>query len=150
MRGVNRVTILGTVGRDPEVRTVGQNTCTTLSVATSESWKDKNTGQATEQTEWHRIVLWGRQAEIAAEYLRKGSKAYFEGKLQTRKWQDKDGQDRYLTEIVASAIQLLDSNNSQQREQQQPDQRGGDGQRGRPNTPPARPVSNDLDDDLPF
>lgn len=144
MRGINKVIILGTIGRDPEVRSVGDSTCTTLSVATSESWKDKNTGQKTEQTEWHKVVLWGRQAEIAGEYLRKGSKAYFEGKLTTRKWQDKTtGQDRYSTEIVASAIQLIDGAGKQQGEQQP------QAAPARQAPPPAASANYD-DDDLPF
>lgn len=141
MRGINKVIILGTLGRDPEVRTVGQTTCTTLSVATSESWKDKNTGQLTEHTEWQRVVLWGTQANIAAEYLRKGSKAYFEGSLKTRKWQDNNGQERYSTEIVASVIQLIDGGSGgQQREQQQHEQ------------PRQRQAPKPIDDDdsLPF
>lgn len=112
MRGVNKVILLGTVGRDPEVRSLGAggSTVTNISLATSESWKDKNTGQPTEQTEWHRVVFYGRLAEISGEYLRKGSKVYVEGSLHTRKWQDKTtGQDRYSTEIKASAMQLIDS-----------------------------------------
>ena len=104
MRGVNKVILVGNVGRDPEVRSLagGNGTVTTLSLATSEQWKDKNTGQMTEQTEWHRVVFYNRLAEIAAEYVRKGSKIYVEGSLHTRKWQDKNtGQDRYSTEIKA-------------------------------------------------
>ena len=111
MRGVNKVILLGTVGRDPEVRSLGASgsTVTSISLATSEAWKDKNTGQLTEQTEWHRVVFYGRLAEISGEYLRKGSKVYVEGSIHTRKWQDKTtGQDRYSTEIKASVMQLLD------------------------------------------
>ena len=91
MRGVNKVILLGTVGRDPEVRSLGASgsTVTSISLATSEAWKDKNTGQLTEQTEWHRVVFYGRLAEISGEYLRKGSKVYVEGSIHTRKWQDK-------------------------------------------------------------
>ena len=112
MRGVNKVILLGTVGRDPEVRSLGASgsTVTSISLATSEAWKDKNTGQFTEQTEWHKIVFYGRLAEISGEYLRKGSKVYIEGSIHTRKWQDKTtGQDRYSTEIKATVMQLLDS-----------------------------------------
>jgi single-strand DNA-binding protein len=112
MRGVNKVILLGTVGRDPEVRSLGASgsTVTSISLATSEAWKDKNTGQLTEQTEWHRVVFYGRLAEISGEYLRKGSKVYIEGSIHTRKWQDKTtGQDRYSTDIKATVMQLLDS-----------------------------------------
>ncbi len=109
-RGINKVIIVGNCGQDPETRySAGGSAITNLSVATSESWKDKQTGQVQEKTEWHRIVFFNRLAEIAGEYLRKGSKVYVEGKLQTRKWQDKDGQDRYSTEIVANEMQMLDS-----------------------------------------
>ena len=112
MRGINKVVLLGTVGRDPEIRSLSASggTITTISIATSEAWKDKNTGQFTEQTEWHRVVFYGRLAEISGEYLRKGSKVYVEGSIHTHKWQDKTtGQDRYSTEIKASAMQLVDS-----------------------------------------
>jgi single-strand DNA-binding protein len=108
---VNKVIIIGNLGRDPEMRYTPTGVAVaTLGVATTEVWKDKQTGQNQEQTEWHRLVLFGRTAEIAGEYLRKGSKAYFEGRLQTRKWQDKTtGQDRFTTEIVCDTIQMLDS-----------------------------------------
>ncbi|MBL0231033.1 MAG: single-stranded DNA-binding protein [Moraxellaceae bacterium] len=110
MRGINKVILIGTVGRDPEVRSIATGSLTNIVLATSEVWKDKQTGQANEQTEWHRVVLYGRLAEIAAEYLRKGSKVYIEGSLHTRKWQDKTtGQDRYSTDIKASGMQLLDA-----------------------------------------
>ncbi len=109
-RGINKVIIVGNCGQDPEIKySAGGSAITNLSVATSESWKDKQTGQAQEKTEWHRIVFFNRLAEIAGEYLRKGSKVYIEGKLQTRKWKDKEGQDRYTTEIVANEMQMLDS-----------------------------------------
>ena len=108
MKGVNKSIIIGTLGADPEVRqTQGGATVTTISVATNESWRDKNTGEQKEQTEWHRIVFWGKLAEIAGEYLRKGGQVYVEGKNQTRKWQDKTGQDRYTTEIKAHEMQML-------------------------------------------
>ena len=110
MRGINKVILIGTVGRDPEVRSIATGSLTNIVLASSEVWKDKQTGQANEQTEWHRVVLYGRLAEIAAEYLRKGSKVYIEGSLHTRKWQDKTtGQDRYSTDIKASGMQLLDA-----------------------------------------
>ncbi len=109
-RGVNKVILVGNCGQDPETRyTASGSAITNLSIATSDTWKDKQTGQQQERTEWHRVVFFNRLAEIAGEYLRKGSKVYVEGRLQTRKWQDQGGQDRYTTEIVASEMQMLDS-----------------------------------------
>ncbi|NIB43768.1 single-stranded DNA-binding protein [Pseudomaricurvus alkylphenolicus] len=111
-RGVNKVILVGNVGQDPEMKYMPSgNAVTNISVATSESWKDKQTGQQQERTEWHRVVFFNRLGEIAGEYLRKGSKIYVEGSLRTRKWQDQSGQDRYTTEIVASELQMLDSRN---------------------------------------
>lgn len=109
-RGINKVILVGNVGVDPDVRYLPNgNAVTTLSVATSESWKDKVSGEKQERTEWHRVVCFNRLGEIAGEYIRKGSKLYVEGSLRTRKWQDQQGQDRYTTEIVASDLQMLDS-----------------------------------------
>ena len=109
-RGVNKVILVGNVGQDPEMKYMPSgNAVTNISIATSESWKDKQTGQQQERTEWHRVVFFNRLGEIAGEYLRKGSKVYVEGSLRTRKWQDQSGQDRYSTEIVASEMQMLDS-----------------------------------------
>lgn len=110
-RGVNKVILIGNLGRDPEMRYTPDGTAiANLTLATSESWKDKQSGEPVERTEWHRIVMYRRLAEIAGEYLRKGSKIYIEGRLQTRKWQDKNtGQDRYTTEIVGDNMQMLDS-----------------------------------------
>jgi single-strand DNA-binding protein len=114
-RGVNKVIIVGNCGQDPETRFMPSGgAVTNLSIATSESWKDKNTGDQQERTEWHRVVFFNRLAEIAGEYVKKGSKLYIEGSLRTRKWQGQDGQDRYTTEIVASEMQMLDSRGSQQ------------------------------------
>ncbi len=134
MSGVNKVIIVGNLGNDPEVRYAANGSAiANISVATSEKWKDKNTGQENEKTEWHRIVMFNRLGEIAGEYLRKGSKVYVEGKLQTRKWQDDGGNDRYTTEIVANTMQMLDSqtggqghqgNNNQNRNQGQNNQSG--------------------------
>lgn len=111
-RGVNKVILVGNLGNDPDVRfTPNGNAVANLSVATSESWKDKNTGQPEERTEWHRVVIFGKLAEFAQQYLRKGSKVYIEGKLQTRKWQGQDGQDKYTTEVVVDIngqLQMLD------------------------------------------
>lgn len=108
-RGVNKVILIGNLGADPEVRymTNGEAVAT-LSVATSETWKDKDTGENKERTEWHRVVYFRRMAEIAGEYLKKGSKIYVEGKIRTRKWQDQSGQDRYTTEINGDELQMLD------------------------------------------
>lgn len=111
--GINKVILVGNLGSNPEVRQTQNNmTITTLNIATSESWKDKQTGEARESTEWHRCVAFRRTAEIARDYLAKGSKVYVEGKLQTRKWQDQTGQNRYTTEVVISDIQMLDSKNN--------------------------------------
>ncbi|MFO8005905.1 single-stranded DNA-binding protein [Thioalkalivibrio sp.] len=107
-RGVNKVILLGNLGADPEKReTPSGLVITTLNLATSEQWTDKQSGEKRENTEWHRVVLFGRLGEIAAQYLNKGSQVYIEGRIQTRKWQDKEGQDRYTTEIVAGDMQLL-------------------------------------------
>ena len=113
-RGVNKVILVGNCGQDPETRVIPSTgaSVTNLSVATSESWKDKVTGDQQARTEWHRVVFFNRLAEIAGEYVRKGSKLYIEGSLRTRKWQGQDGQDRYTTEIVGSEMQMLDSRGS--------------------------------------
>src|SRR5210317_71015 len=109
-RGVNKAIIVGTLGQDPEIRyTANGGAVANISVATNESWRDKATGEAQERTEWHRIVMFGKLAEIAQQYLKKGSQAYFEGRIQTRKWQDQQGNDRYSTEIVANEMQMLGS-----------------------------------------
>jgi len=149
-RGINKVILVGNLGADPENRmSQAGSAITNISIATSESWKDKNTGQQQERTEWHRVVFFNRLAEVAAEYLRKGSKVYVEGSLRTRKWQDQSGQDRYTTEIVGSEMQMLDSRNS-----------GGDGGYGQGGggmqpAPPAQPQPagggfDPVDDDIPF
>lgn len=141
-RGINKVIIVGSLGNDPEVRYGNNgNAITNISVATSESWKDKNTGENVEKTEWHRIVLFNRLGEIAGEYLKKASKVYIEGKLQTRKWQDQNGQDRYTTEIVANEMQMLDS---QQSGSSAPQQQAPQGQMQPQGQQP------DFPDDIPF
>lgn len=110
MAGINKVIIVGNLGNDPDVRTMPNGDMVTkISVATSESWNDKSTGERKEVTEWHSIVFYRRQAEVAGEYLHKGSKVYVEGRLKTRKWQDQNGQDRYTTEIQGDVLQMLDS-----------------------------------------
>jgi len=107
-RGINKAVIVGTLGRDPEIRYSSQgNAVVNLSVATNEAWKDRETGESQERTEWHRIVIFGKLGEIASQYLKKGSQAYFEGRIKTSKWQDQSGNQRYTTEIVASEMQML-------------------------------------------
>jgi len=114
-KGVNKAILVGNLGGDPEVRTTGNgSTVTNITVATSESWTDKSSGQKQERTEWHRVVLFNKLGEIAGQFLRKGSKVYLEGSLRTRKWQDQQGQDRYTTEIVANDMQMLDSGGASQ------------------------------------
>jgi single-strand DNA-binding protein len=160
-RGINKVILIGNLGQDPEVRSMPSGgAVTNVSVATSETWKDKNSGEQQERTEWHRVVFFNRLGEIAGQYLRKGSKVYVEGSLRTRKWQDQNGQDRYSTEIIASEMQMLDSRtgstgfdspsepppygNSEPPPQGKSSRApaAGDGQR------PA--LDNDFDDDIPF
>ena len=142
--GINKVIIVGNLGQDPEIKyTAGGAAVTTLSIATSDSWKDKDSGMDQERTEWHRVVLWRRLAEIAGEYLKKGSKVYIEGQLQTRKW-EQEGQTRYTTEIIARDMQFLDSrgssnNESTQKSSEMNDQSAAD-----------VPDSAIDDDDIPF
>lgn len=151
-RGVNKVILIGNLGRDPEVRYMPSGSAVAnVTLATSDVWKDKQTGERQERTEWHNVVFFNRLAEIAGEYLKKGSKVYIEGSLRTRKWQDKNtGSDRYTTEIVANEMQMLDS-------------RGGGGEgygsysggksQGTPQPQPREEVAagaDDFDDDIPF
>lgn len=153
-RGVNKVIIVGNLGADPEVRYLPSGSAVTnVRVATSEGWKDKQTGETQERTEWHRIVFFNRLAEIASEYLRKGSKIYIEGSLRTNKWQDQSGAERYTTEIVANTMQMLDG-------------KGGGASSGMPSSNASsssnsnyssEPMSNsepamsvEFDDDIPF
>ena len=168
-RGVNKVILIGNLGNDPEVKQIQSgSTVTTLSIATSESWTDKQSGQKQERTEWHRVVFFNRLAEIAGQYLKKGSKVYVEGSLRTRKWQDQQGVEKYTTEIMGNELQMLDSrqdgNGSYQSQGQsqpsysqpsyaapQPQQ----SQRPAPqpqqqSAPPSGPGFNDFDDDIPF
>lgn len=112
-RGINKVILIGHLGADPEVRSMPNGTAVaTINVATGETWKDKQTGEKQERTEWHRVVIFQRLAEIVRDFLKKGSQVYIEGRLQTRKWQDKNGQERFTTEIVANDLQMLGSNNN--------------------------------------
>ena len=147
-RGVNKVILVGNLGQDPEVRySPNGGAIANISVATSESWKDKNTGEQVDKTEWHRVVFFRRLAEIAGEYLKKGSKVYIEGKLQTRKWQDKNGQDRYTTEIVANEMQMLDSRGGSTNFSQAEPAAASNGGGG---APADAPPPADFDDDIPF
>ena len=176
-RGINKAIIVGNLGADPETRyTAGGTAVTNCNVATSETWRDKTSGEMQERTEWHRIVFFARLAEVAGEYLKKGSKVYVEGRIQTRKWQGQDGQDRYTTEIVANEMQMLDSRGGgggqgggsapfgggQQRSSGGGQQQGGGygggnqggngGQQGYQQPQPASEpgFDDDLDDDIPF
>ena len=143
-RGINKVILVGNLGADPETRYMPSGSAVTnLSVATSETWKDKQTGEQKERTEWHKVAMFNRLAEIAAEYLRKGSQVYIEGKLRTRKWQDRDGNDRWTTEIIADEMQMLGG-------------RGGGGgsapmsRDSGASSPPPQAGPDDFDDDIPF
>lgn len=177
-RGVNKVIIIGNIGQDPEVKYMPSGgAVTNVSIATSETWKDKNTGQPQERTEWHRVVFFNRLGEIAGEYLKKGSKVYIEGSLRTRKWQAQDGSDRYTTEIVANEMQMLDGrgdnaggNFNQDGQSFGAPQGGGyqggpqmGAQNNRPQAPASRPQQapahsappqpagfDSFDDDIPF
>lgn len=159
-RGVNRVILLGRLGKDPEVRyTQGGSAVTSFSIATSEVWKDKNTGEKQEKTDWHNIVAFSRLAEITGQYLKKGSQVYIEGKLQTRKWTDKNGIDRYSTEIIAHELQML---GGPQRDQYSNDNRPDYGRAPEPQVPQVNDGTqyekafksmsdfDDLDADIPF
>jgi len=144
-RGINKVIIVGNLGGDPETRYMPSGSAVTnLTVATNESWKDKQTGEQKDRTEWHKVAMFNRLAEVAAEYLRKGSQVYIEGKLRTRKWQDKSGQDRWTTEIIADEMQMLGG-------------RGGGGSApmnsssdSAPSSAPPQAGPDDFDDDIPF
>jgi len=134
-KGVNKVILVGNLGKDPETRFLPSGgAVANITIATSESWKDKNTGQQQERTEWHRVVFFNRLAEIAAEYLKKGSKVYIEGSLRTNKWQNQAGEDRYTTEIVATEMQMLDSRGSNDGQSQGIEHHSSSGQQQANNT----------------
>lgn len=144
-RGINKVILIGNLGADPEVRYMPSGGgVANISLATTDSWKDKQSGEQQERTEWHRVVFFGRLGEIAGEYLKKGSKVYVEGRLQTRKWQDKNGVERYTTEIIGNDMQMLDSRGSN----------AGFGDSNQQSAPPqAAPAGagmEEFDDDIPF
>ncbi len=153
-RGINKVILIGNLGRDPEVRYMPSGgAVANVTVATSESWKDKQTGERQERTEWHNVVFYNRLAEIVGEYLKKGSKVYIEGSLRTRKWQDKNtGADRYTTEIIANEMQMLDSRGAGGGGgfDQASAQGGGAAPAPRQQQPAAAGNFDDFDDDIPF
>jgi len=163
-RGINKVIIVGNLGGDPETRYMPSGSAVTnLTVATNESWKDKQTGEQKDRTEWHKVAMFNRLAEVAAEYLSKGSQVYIEGKLRTRKWQDKNGQDRWTTEIVADEMQMLggrgggggsapmnsssDSAPTHSSSDSAPTHSSSD---SAPSSAPPKPGPDDFDDDIPF
>ncbi len=151
-RGINKVIIVGNLGQDPETRYMPSGSAVTnFTVATNESWKDKQTGEQRDRTEWHRVAMFNRLAEIAAEYLRKGSQVYIEGKLRTRKWQGQDGQDRYTTEIIADEMQMLGGRGGGGGGSFGGGG-GGGGQGGQRSggSAPQQPGPDDFDDDIPF
>ena len=158
-RGVNKVILLGNLGADPETRyTASGSAVTNIRLATTDTWRDRQSGEQQERTEWHRIVFFSRLAEIAAEYLRKGSQCYIEGRIQTRKWQGQDGQDRYTTEIVASDMQMLGSRGAggsgappqrRREEDSGPGWQSGGSSGVAPAAPRGGPP-DDFDDDIPF
>jgi single-strand DNA-binding protein len=158
MASVNKVILIGNLGRDPETRYMPEGgAITNISIATTEVWKDKN-GEKQEKTEWHRVAFFGKLAEIAGEYLKKGSQVYVEGRLQTRKWQDKDGADKYTTEIVADRMQMLGSRQGMGGGAGAGAERGGGEERegGAPARGAAKPAAkaggkfDDFEDDIPF
>ena len=156
-RGVNKVILVGNLGADPETRyTASGSAVTNIRVATSESWRDKQTGENQERTEWHRVVFFSRLAEIAGEYLRKGSQGYIEGSLRTRKWQDQSGQDRYSTEIVANEMQMLGSRGGDSFDQPAQVSQQSGFRDSKPQQqaaqPQAAPAADDgfAEDDIPF
>ncbi len=153
-RGVNKVTLIGNLGADPEIRyTANGSAVANVRLATAESWRDKETGDQQERTEWHRVVFFSRLAEIVGEYLKKGAQVYIEGRLQTRKWQDRDGNDRYTTEIVANEMQMLGGRSSGRSEDEgrranNSDSSSDKEQNMTRNSP--EPPLDDFDDDIPF
>lgn len=152
-RGINKVILIGNLGADPETKYMPSgNAVTNINIATSESWKDKQTGEQQERTEWHRVVFFNRLAEIAGEYLRKGSKVYVEGRLQTRKWTDQQGVDRYSTEIIANEMQMLDGRgeNNQMNNSYAPPRNQNQPQPAAQQAPQPQPGMDSFDDDIPF
>jgi single-strand DNA-binding protein len=157
MASINKVILVGNLGRDPETRYMPDGgAVTNVSIATTDTWKDKTSGEKKEATEWHRVVFFNRLAEIAGEYLKKGSQVYVEGRLRTRKWQDKEGQDKYTTEIVCDTMQMLGGRQGAGGGDRDMDSRGGPPSEGRPAegrpAPAKKPAGkfDDMEDDIPF
>ena len=153
MASVNKVILIGNLGRDPETRyTADGAAITNITIATSDRWKDKASGEMKESTEWHRVAFFGRLAEIAGEYLKKGRPVYVEGRLRTRKWQDKEGQDRYSTEIVGDRMQLLGGRGGAENMAREPATAGAGAPSGEKRAAPARKGGgfDEMDDDIPF
>ena len=149
-RGINKVILIGNLGADPETRyTASGAAVTNIRLATTDSWRDRESGEQQERTEWHRVVFFGRLAEIVAEYLKKGSQCYIEGRIQTRKWQGQDGQDRWTTEIVASEMQMLGGRASSY-PTPPADSARDDGGPKEEKTAAASVPADDFDDDIPF
>ncbi|MDP1573344.1 MAG: single-stranded DNA-binding protein [Coxiellaceae bacterium] len=151
-RGINKVILIGNLGSDPEVRYTPNNSpVVTVSVATSTAWRDKQSGEAQERTEWHRVVFFNRLAEIVSEYLKKGSKVYIEGSLRTRKWMDKSGAEKYTTEIIANEMQMLDGRGAGQGSSAADHQEfSAPSHQAAPAMASAAHASTDFDDDIPF
>ena len=151
-RGVNKVTLIGNLGADPEIRyTANGSAVANVRLATAESWRDRESGEQQERTEWHRVVFFSRLAEIVGEYLKKGSQVYIEGRLQTRKWQDRDGNDRYTTEIVANEMQMLGGRGGGGGSFDAPSNQTSQGQSASPApVSSSEPPMDDFDDDIPF
>ena len=151
-RGVNKVTLIGNLGNDPEVRYSGNgNAVANVSLATAESWRDKDSGEQQERTEWHRVVFFGRLAEIVSEYLHKGSQIYVEGRLQTNKWQDKEGNDRYTTQIVANEMQMLGGRGgTSNNKAPAPESDDTVDSSPKKSEPIAKSPADDFDEDIPF
>ena len=148
-KGVNKVIIIGNIGQDPEIKYMPSGgAVTNVSIATSESWKDKTTGQPVEKTEWHKIVFFNALADIAGKYLKKGSKVYIEGSLRTRKWQAQDGTDRYTTEIVANEMQMLDGKPNADQSNEPRNQQ--DNRQAPAHSAPQQPAGFDDFDDIPY
>lgn len=148
-RGINKATLIGNLGADPEIRyTTNGSAVANVRLATAESWRDKETGEQQERTEWHRVVFFGRLAEIVEQYLRKGSQVYVEGRIQTRKWQDRDGNDRYTTEIVANEMQMLGGRGAGGGAPAKSDDAPASASSPAPG--PSGQPTDDFDDDIPF
>jgi single-strand DNA-binding protein len=156
-RGINKVILIGNLGADPDVRYLASgDPVANISLATSETWKDKQNGQQQERTEWHRVVIYGKMADIASKYMKKGSKVYIEGSLRTRKWQDKNGQERYTTEIICNDLQLIDSKSSAGADQRSPNdyndhhQEQLDNRSGFSSNFGSTLETTDLEEEIPF